>query len=223
MRLIKIRNTLLTQETPLMLAMSAAALFIGLFVLMWYMKWFPSYYFDLYSDEVIFFDTYNLDSRGKALAALAVSFVLTSINVYVRRTVSSWQINYLNSPHIPRSNLQSALRLQTTMFAYTVFVSLSGAVNIFLIFSNFWFLATQMAANIMVTFFMTSIFLKEKERAEVQNEHMQNMIPPNTSLLNDDLLRMSSPTKHRAAQVTGFRKAVKANRGYGFHTTILEV
>ncbi|KAK3249133.1 hypothetical protein CYMTET_41396 [Cymbomonas tetramitiformis] len=140
--------------------------------MMWGMDWFPSYYFSLYSDDVLFFDTYSINTSGKACAALFANFVLTAINVYIRKTVSSWQINYLNSPHIPRSDLESFLTIQMTVATYTLFVSLSGAVNIFLIFSNFWFLVTQTISNVLVTVCMTGIFLKEKQQAELEEREI---------------------------------------------------
>lgn len=157
---------MLTQESPLLLTFSGLSLFVILFIMMWYMEWFPAYYFHLHSEDVVFFDTYRLDSRDKALSALVANFVLTAVNVYIRRTVSSWQINYVNSPHIARSELQSTLHIQLTMLFYTLFVCLSGAINIFLIFSNFWFLMVQTTSTVIVTLVMTQLFLKEKALAE---------------------------------------------------------
>ncbi|KAK3288663.1 hypothetical protein CYMTET_3881 [Cymbomonas tetramitiformis] len=162
----QIRNSMLTQESPLLLTFSALLLFVILFLVMWYMEWFPEYYFHLHSNDVVFFDTYRLNSRDKAISALTANFILTAINVYVRRTVSSWQINYVNSPHIPRSELQSTVHIQLTMLFYTLFVCLSGAINIFLIFSNFWFLVAQTASTVIVTLVLTQLFLKEKSLAE---------------------------------------------------------
>ncbi|KAK3243013.1 hypothetical protein CYMTET_16356 [Cymbomonas tetramitiformis] len=133
---------------------------------MWRMAWFPEYYFHLHSNDVVFFDTYRLNSRDKAISALVANFLLTAINVYVRRTVSSWQINYINSPHIPRSELQSSVHIQLTILFYTLFVCLSGAINIFLIFSNFWFLIAQTTSTVLVTMITTQIFLREKALAE---------------------------------------------------------
>ncbi|KAK3246094.1 hypothetical protein CYMTET_44315 [Cymbomonas tetramitiformis] len=162
----RLKNSMLTQESPLFLTAAALSLFVILFLFMWYMEWFPSYYFHLHSEDVIFFDTYRLNTRTKALSALSANFFLTAVNVYVRRTVSSWQINYINSPHIPRSDLQSTLHIQMTMFCYTLFVCLSGAINIFLIFSNFWFLMAQSTSTVLVTLLMTQLFLHEKQLAE---------------------------------------------------------
>lgn len=122
----------------------------------------PDYYFELYSEDVVFFDTYKINTITKAIVSLLVTFVITCINVYVRRRLSAWQINYLNSPHVPRGDLDGDMLIHFTMIAYTLFLSLSSAVNIFLMFSNFWFLVSQTAATVFVTIRMTSRFLHEK-------------------------------------------------------------
>ncbi|KAK3250485.1 hypothetical protein CYMTET_20621 [Cymbomonas tetramitiformis] len=156
---------LLTQRTPTTTVLFAVSLFAIVFVVMYSMRFLPSYYFDLYSDDVRFFDAYVIDDVYKSLVALSCTTFLTGINVYVRRKVLSWQINYLNSPHVPRKDLDSDARIQCTMMLHTVFLSLSSAVTLFFMFSNFWFLMAQTVGTIVVTAIMTGRFLSEKENA----------------------------------------------------------
>ena len=156
---------LLTQRTPTTTVLFAVSLFSIVFIVMYAMRFLPTYYFDLYSDDVRFFDAYVIDSVYKSVVALSCTTCLTGVNVYVRRKVLSWQINYLNSPHVPRKDLDSDARIQCTMMLHTVFLSLSSAVTLFFMFSNFWFLMAQTIGTIVVTAIMTGRFLSEKEIA----------------------------------------------------------
>ncbi|KAK3249649.1 hypothetical protein CYMTET_40929 [Cymbomonas tetramitiformis] len=184
---------LLTQRTPTVTAVLSVGLFASVFLVMFFAEFLPSYYFDLYSDDVRFYDTYVIDNIYKALVALMGTALLTAVNVYVRRKISAWQINYLNSPHVPRSDLDSTTRIQLTMMLHTVFLSLSSAVNLFFMFSNFWFLVAQTTATIIVTACMTHKFLTEKQYAADEDSLVPDYRPSNTQRMttyNTRILRV---------------------------------
>ncbi|KAK3244303.1 hypothetical protein CYMTET_46079 [Cymbomonas tetramitiformis] len=156
------KRDLLTKRTPTSTVVLAVLLFTGVFGAMYGLGILPDGYFHLYSSEVKFLDSYVIDEPYKAAIALSCTAFLTYYNVYVRRKLSAWQINYLNSPLVPREELDDRLKIQLTMSTFTIFLSLSSAVNIFFMFSNFWFLVAQTLATIIVTVRMTDRFLKEK-------------------------------------------------------------
>ncbi|KAK3235527.1 hypothetical protein CYMTET_41743 [Cymbomonas tetramitiformis] len=155
-------RVLLTKRTPTFTVVAALVLFASVFGGMYYFDMLPEGYFHLYSDEVKFFDTYVINEPHESGIALGGTFFLTYCNVYVRRKLSAWQINYLNSPHVPRDELDGRYTIQITLTMFTIFLSLSSAVNIFFMFSNFWFLVAQTLATIVVSVRMTSRFLTEK-------------------------------------------------------------
>ncbi|KAK3263633.1 hypothetical protein CYMTET_20773 [Cymbomonas tetramitiformis] len=161
------KRVLLTKRTPTFTVVAALMLFASVFGGMYYFDMLPVGYFHLYSDEVKFFDTYVIDEPHKSGIALGGTTFLTYCNVYVRRKLSAWQINYLNSPHVPRDELDDRFTIQITMTMFTIFLSLSSAVTIFFMFSNFWFLVAQTLATMVVTARMTDRFLAEKRATRI--------------------------------------------------------
>lgn len=165
------KRVLLTKRTPTFTVISALILFASVFGGMYYFDILPKGYFHLYSKEVKFFDTYVIDEPHESGIALGGTVILTYCNVYVRRKLSAWQINYLNSPHVPRDELDGRFTIHFTMTMFTVFLSLSSAVNFFFMFSNFWFLVAQTLATIFVTVRMTGRFLMEKRLTRSEPKH----------------------------------------------------